>query len=264
MRYLLGVVRITIVFLIIVLGVTLLAVLYPFAGHRHSNGIFVVAKRALLWVVGVRVHGKNFDHIGPGLVMANHRSYLDVLFVPTLKPARIVAKIEVRSWPLIGWAARALGTIWVKRENKNSRMAAREAIIQAVQDGNTVIVFPEGTSWEGPQMLPLKPAMFYEAAQHGFKIYQWSLHFDSAKTAFPIGINFVGHLWAIVTEWRINAYIDVREAPIESMDGDALLEDAQSWWFQSLKQLSDAHPAKHSGYWPDDRLKLPVAQGSRA
>jgi hypothetical protein len=103
-------------------------------------------------------------------------------------------------------------------------------------------------------MLPLKPAMFYEAADHGFPIYQWSLHFDSAKTAFPIGINFVQHLWTICTEWRINAYIRVRKMPLQGTNGDILLEDAKTWWKNSLAELDSLHPATDSGYWPDDRL----------
>jgi 1-acyl-sn-glycerol-3-phosphate acyltransferase len=188
--------------------------------------------------------------------MANHRSYLDVLFVPTSDLFTIVGKAEVKSWPLIGWAAKALGVLWVKRESKESRTKTRDNIIAAIKGGQTVVLFPEGTSWEGPQMLPLKPAMFYESAKHGFDIYQWSLHFDSAKTGFPIGINFISHLWAVCCETKINAYVDVRAVPITHTDGDVLIADAQEWWKQSLLGLSEAYPARDCGYWPDDRLKI--------
>ena len=105
-------------------------------------------------------------------------------------------------------------------------------------------------------MLPLKPAMFYESAKHGFDIYQWSLHFDSAKTGFPMGINFISHLWAVCCETKINAYVEVRAVPISHSDGDVLIADAQEWWKQSLLGLSEAYPARDCGYWPDDRLKI--------
>jgi len=188
--------------------------------------------------------------------MSNHRSYLDVLFVPTSDLFTIVGKAEVKSWPLIGWAARALGVLWVKRESKESRTKTREGIIEAIKDGQTVVLFPEGTSWEGPQMLPLKPGMFYESAKHGFNIYQWSLHFDSAKTGYPVGINFISHLWAVCCVRKINAYVDVRPVPISNPDADALMDDAQEWWKNSLSGLSEAYPARHSGYWPDKRLTV--------
>lgn len=256
MKSVLGFIRVCGVFTIILLGVLSLAVLYPFAGRRIAHRVFMALRWVLLWIVGVKVSGPRFDKIGPGILMANHRSYLDVLFVPTSDLFTIVGKAEVKSWPLIGWAAKALGVLWVKRESKVSRTKTRDNIIAAIKDGQTVVLFPEGTSWEGPQMLPLKPAMFYESAKHGFDIYQWSLHFDSAKTGFPIGINFISHLWAVCCETKINAYVDVRAVPISHTDGDVLIADAQEWWKQSLLGLSEAYPARDCGYWPDDRLKI--------
>jgi len=37
---------------------------------------------------------------------------------------------------------------------------------------------------------------------------------------------------------------------------DALMDDAQEWWKNSLSGLSEAYPARHSGYWPDKRLTV--------
>lgn len=258
MKSILGFIRVCGVFSTILFGVLSLAFLYPFAGRKVAHRLFMALRWVLLWIVGVTVKGARFNSIGPGIIMANHRSYLDILFVPTSEIFTIVGKAEVKNWPLIGLAARALGVLWVKRESKESRTKTREGIIDAVIDGQTVVLFPEGTSWEGPHMLPLKPGMFYESAKHGFNIYQWSLHFDSAKTGFPVGINFLSHLWAVCCEPKINAYVDIRAVPISHNDGEALLIDAQNWWKQSLVGLNKAHPARHSGYWPDHRLNEPV------
>ena len=253
MKYILGTIRVALIFVIILLGILLLAAMYPFAGRRAAHRIFMAIRWALLWAVGVRVHGPKFKNIGPGIIMANHRSYLDVLFIPTSELFTIVGKKEVKSWPFIGWAARALGVIWVKRESKESRTQTRQDILDAVEEGQTVVLFPEGTSGEGPLLLPLKPAMFYESAQRGFNIYQWSLHFDSAKTGFPPGVSFIKHLWAVCSEWRINAYIDVREEPLHMKDGDALIQEASNWWNDSLLKSATKNPARDSGYWPDTR-----------
>ena len=256
MKNILGFIRVVGVFSVILIGVLSLAFLYPFAGRKVAHRFFINLRWVLLWIVGVKVSGPRFDSIGPGILMSNHRSYLDVLFVPTSDLFTIVGKAEVKSWPLIGWAARALGVLWVKRESKESRTKTREGIIEAIKDGQTVVLFPEGTSWEGPQMLPLKPGMFYESAKYGFNIYQWSLHFDSAKTGYPVGINFISHLWAVCCVRKINAYVDVRPVPISNPDADALMDYAQEWWKNSLAGLSEAYPARHSGYWPDKRLTV--------
>src|SRR5210317_2482531 len=253
MKNILGFIRVCGVFSIIFIGVFSLAAMYPFAGRRAAHRIFMAIRWALLWAVGVRVHGPKFKNIGPGIILANHRSYLDVLFIPTSELFTIVGKKEVKSWPFIGWAAQALGVIWVKRESKESRTQTRQDILDAVEEGQTVVLFPEGTSGEGPLLLPLKPAMFYESAQRGFNIYQWSLHFDSAKTGFPPGVSFIKHLWAVCSEWRINAYIDVREEPLHMKDGDALIQEASNWWNDSLLKSATKNPARDSGYWPDTR-----------
>jgi len=254
MRSILAFLRISLVFSIILFGVIILALMMPFASRRVAHAVFISLKGVLLWVVGVRVHGEKFETMAPGMIMANHRSYLDVLFIPTKTLFTIVGKVEVRSWPVIGWAARALGVIWVKRESKESRRATRDYIVKAMQKGETVVLFPEGTSGEGPLLLPLKPGMFFECATHGFPIYQWSLHFDNAKTAFPPGIPFMKHLWLLCKEWHVNAYIEIREEPIHGSDGQALVNDATQWWNSSLTKLNEKYPARNLGFWPDKRL----------
>ena len=248
--------RIILIFIILFFGISVLAVLMPFAARKKAHAIFMLLKGSLLRAIGVKVHGPKMEDIGPGLIMANHRSYLDVLFIPTSELFTIVGKIEVRSWPVIGFASRALGVLWVNRESKESRSQTRESIVNAIHSGQKVVIFPEGTSWEGPLLLPLKPGMFHESAKHNFNIYQWSLHFDNAITGYPPGVSFLNHLWSICKETSINAYVDVREVPVASSSASELLEDCSAWWNESLTKLSEKHPAKNAGYWPDARIKL--------
>lgn len=254
MKAFVGILRILGIVILLLLGLISLFLVSPFRNRSLANSLFLFFKKLLLKVLGVKVHGPKWENLKPGLVMANHRSYLDVLFIPTDRPITFVAKREVRSWPLIGQAAQGLGTIWVKRENKKSRMLTRERILRAIDKGKNVVVFPEGTSWEGPQMLPLKPAMFYESAVRSIPIYQWSVHFDNAKTAFPIGVGFVKHLWSVVTVGTINAYVDLRKEPLLNKDGDALLLEATSWWKTSLRKLYNRVETRDENYWPDERL----------
>ncbi len=248
--------RIILIFIILLLGISILAVLMPFATRETAHAIFMLLKGSLLRAIGVKVHGPKMEGIGPGLIMANHRSYLDVLFIPTSELFTIVGKIEVRSWPVFGFAGRALGVLWGNRESKESRSQTRESIVNAIHSGQKVVIFPEGTSWEGPLLLPLKPGMFHESAKHNFNIYQWSLHFDNAITGYPPGVSFLKHLWFICKETSINAYVDVREVPVASSSASELLEDCSAWWNESLTKLSEKHPARNSGYWPDARIKL--------
>lgn len=259
MRNLVAFFRVSGVLVVLIAGIVALVCTGPFATRRTSHKIYMRFKGVLLRVVGIRVHGDKFDGIGPGLIVANHRSYLDVLFIPTEEFFTIVGKIEVRSWPLIGWAGRALGTIWVKRESKESRSKTKEIISKAVKNGNTVVLFPEGTSWEGPLLLPVRPGMFYEAAQNGFKLYQWSLHFDDATAGFPPKVPFSRHLWELCKRKNVNCYTEVRQVPISNTDGTELLNDAIRWWNDTLRVLNEKYPMKNVGFWPDQRKELGAA-----
>ena len=258
MRKVRAILRILCVFVILIGGIGFLVISAPFASRRVSHKIYMSFKGLLLRVVGIKVHGEKFKTIGPGLIIANHRSYLDVLFIPTNNFFTIVGKVEVRSWPLIGWAGRALGVIWVKRESKSSRSQTKQTITEAVKNGHTVVLFPEGTSWEGPLLMPVRPGMFHEAARHGFRLYQWSLHFDNAKTGYPPGISFAKHLWEICQLKRVNAFVEVRQTPLQGKDGIALCNDAIQWWNKSLIGLNEKFPANDIGFWPDDREPGPA------
>ena len=106
--------------------------------------------------------------------------------------------------------------------------------------------------------MPVHPGMFLEAAKHGFRLYQWSLHFDNAKIAYPPGISFVKHLWQICQLKGVNAYLAVRQAPLKGKDGIALCKEAIQWWDKSLSSLNEKFPVADIGYWPDYREPGPA------
>ena len=258
MRKVRAVLKIICILVILIGGISFLLFSSPFTNRRLSHRIFIKFKALLLSVLSIKVHGEKFEKIGPGLIIANHRSYLDVLCIPTNHFFTIVGKVEIRSWPLIGWAGKVLGVIWVKRESKSSRSQTKQIITEAVKRGDTIVLFPEGTSSEGPLLMPVHPGMFLEAAKHGFRLYQWSLHFDNAKIAYPPGISFLKHLWETCQLNRVNVYIEVRQAPLKGIDGIALCNEAILWWDKSLKSLNEKFPVADIGYWPDYREPGPA------
>ena len=82
----------------------------------------------------------------PCVYIANHKSYLDVIIIASLVPHKIkyLGKAEVFDWPLIGLFARYSGQIPVKREDKESRNRAYELMKESIDNGFSIILFPEG------------------------------------------------------------------------------------------------------------------------
>ena len=103
----------------------------------------------LLFFYGIKKDIKGFypfQHSEPCIYIVNHKSYLDVIIVASLIPHKIkyLGKAEVFDWPLFGLLAKYSGQIPVKREDKNSRNRGYELMREALNDGFSIIIFPEG------------------------------------------------------------------------------------------------------------------------
>ncbi|RLP88058.1 1-acyl-sn-glycerol-3-phosphate acyltransferase, partial [Micromonospora sp. CV4] len=81
------------------------------------------------------------------LLVANHVSWLDILAVLAVAPTRMVAKREIRSWPVVGLLAAAAGTVFVDRSRPRALPATVRRVADALRAGRSVAVFPEGTTW---------------------------------------------------------------------------------------------------------------------
>jgi 1-acyl-sn-glycerol-3-phosphate acyltransferase len=93
------------------------------------------------------------------LIISNHVSWLDVLVITATAPVVFVAKREVVHWPLIGWVARARGTVFVDRERRQKTAEANADIARFLAEGQSIVLFAEGTSSDGNRVLPFRSAL---------------------------------------------------------------------------------------------------------
>jgi 1-acyl-sn-glycerol-3-phosphate acyltransferase len=100
---------------------------------------------------------------GPVLVVANHSSYLDIIVLGSLIRGSFVAKTEVGGWPFFGLLAKLQQTVFVDRKVRNAGVH-RDDIRSRLESGDTLILFPEGTSSDGNRTLPFKTALFSVAS----------------------------------------------------------------------------------------------------
>lgn len=132
----------------------------PVAGtHRPvSPWITVAVCRAALALLGVRVTQRGRPS-PRGAVVANHTSWLDIFVLNSTGPLYFVSKSEVAGWPLIGWLARATGTLFIARDRRQAAAQTR-AFAARLAQGHRMVVFPEGTSTDGQRVLPFKTTLF--------------------------------------------------------------------------------------------------------
>lgn len=150
--------------------------------------------RTMLWSMGVRViidDRRPFAANTRGLVVANHISYLDILAVAVVNPARFVAKCDVMSMPVVSTLARRLGIISIDRSSLRSLPDTVSRAVAELQADNSVAVFPEGTTWCGRAGGDFRPAFFQAAIDAGVPVIPLHVEFTVAGTV-TAAAGFIG------------------------------------------------------------------------
>ena len=110
-------------------------------------------------LLGIRVERRGrLSRIRPTLFVVNHVSYLDISVLGSLIQGSFVAKSEVSSWPFFGWLARLQRSVFVDRR-ANRALERRDAMAARLEAGDSLILFPEGTSGDGNRVLPFKSSL---------------------------------------------------------------------------------------------------------
>jgi 1-acyl-sn-glycerol-3-phosphate acyltransferase len=121
------------------------------SGHSEAAATDVLrrwSRRSWNWFgLDVRVRGEVPD--GPCIYVANHRSYLDIPVLAGSLGTAFMSRADVASWPIVGNAARAIGSVFVERDDTTSRIRAAFALRRRLRAGS-VVVFPEGTTCGTP------------------------------------------------------------------------------------------------------------------
>ena len=124
------------------------------------GAVSIAYSRMVCAMLAVRIHNEGEPpHGRPVLILANHVSWLDILVLTATAPVIFVAKSEVAAWPLIGRVARARGTVFVERQRRRQTAAANAEIARFLGEGQSIVLFAEGTSSDGNRVLPFRSAL---------------------------------------------------------------------------------------------------------
>jgi 1-acyl-sn-glycerol-3-phosphate acyltransferase len=176
------------------------------------------------------------------LMAANHISWIDIHVINAFKPHYFVAKAEVASWPIFGWMAKQLGTLFIERGKPNSiRNMVQEVAVQLNQ--KAICIFPEGTSTDGKQVAPFKSNLFEAAIVADAPVYLMAIqYFDlgaGKKTTAPAFIGDMGLLdsiWNLICSPPICAQISISEKLPALKERKALAEMSQSLIAAQLRE----------------------------
>lgn len=212
MRRVLAPLRIVALLAHIIAGLAITTLAFPWLALPSRNRIVRGWSRVLLAICGVRLRigGAPLDAeiartgIGRGgagrLVLANHISWIDVFAILACVPGRFVAKAEIGRWPLVGWLVTLVGTLYIERGRRHAVAAINHRVRDKLAAGETVAVFPEGTTTDGDKLLAFHSNLVAPAIDAGGEVWPVALRYTergerSTATAFVGDMALVNSLW---------------------------------------------------------------------
>lgn len=179
---------------------------------QHRQRLVRRWTRGLLHILGVRLKTSGQAIRAPALVVANHISWLDIPCLLAAQDVRFVAKTDVARWPLIGWLAGGIGTLFLARGSGAGLVA--DGMTFALVAGERVAIFPEGTSSDGRCVLPFHARLYQAAIRATVPVQAVAIRYPLAPDSTNPLVPFVGHdhfirhLWRLLGEREIVAQLD--------------------------------------------------------
>lgn len=215
--------------------------------------------RHLLRIVGIEVRAHGVPLAAPALLAANHISWLDIPCLLACTDAVFVAKTEVARWPLIGSLAARVGTLFLERGRGADATAAQmTAMLRA---GESVVIFPEGTSTDGRAPRPFHARLFQAAPAAAVPVQSVAIRYPHPTGTHPtvpfIGDDsFVPHLWRLLGEPRIEAeLVFCPPLPVADCDRRTLAKRSRG---RIAEVLAAAHPGPANVTDASSALQAPV------
>ena len=155
---------------------------------------------------------------------------VDILVIHATRHCRFVSKSELREWPLIGTLATGAGTLYIERENRKDAMRMVKEMTRALNSGDVLAVFPEGTTGDGLGLLPFHANLLQSAIDAQAPVQPLALQFIDAQTnEISMAARFVGDdtlvssVWSTLNARRLKAVVNFGE--IEMAQG----QDRRVW-----------------------------------
>lgn len=164
----------------------------------------------------------------PCLFVGNHLSYLDIPLLCGQVPALFLAKKELSRWPVIGNAAKFVGTVFVDRDSQDSRkLSAQKVVEKLAKDKERVVIFPSGTT-SVDENVPWRLGAFRIAVENKIPVQAFRIRYSPESSAFVGDDNFLPHMYRLLKNPEIKASIEFQTPKLIS-DASKDMEKIKAW-----------------------------------
>jgi 1-acyl-sn-glycerol-3-phosphate acyltransferase len=203
----------------------------PFEPLRNSAMHFWSAGSAL--ILNMKMKAVGTPPKAPFIMVANHLSYLDIIPIYLNTNCTFVAKKAVRSWPLIGMMVAAMGVIFVDRSRKRDVIRVNRLLTENLNENQGIVLFPEGTSSGGEQVLPFRSPLLEFPASENIPVHFASISYETSPKDEPAeqSVCFFGkrhsfpeHVFKMAKNRRIECTIRFGEHAVVKSDRKELAD----------------------------------------
>lgn len=205
---------------------------WPAARARWRRRRFGAWGRSVVKILNIDVEVEGSPPDPPFLMVSNHLSYIDIPILCSRLDTIFVSKSDVADWPVIGFLVRHMDTIFVDRNLRRDipRVVAR--LDQALDAGEGVVVFPEGTSSAGADVRPFLPSLLEPAVRQSRGVSTVALSYSTGSGDPPahLGVcwwgdmTFTDHFFRMLAIPGFSARLAFGREPIDGVDRKELAE----------------------------------------
>jgi 1-acyl-sn-glycerol-3-phosphate acyltransferase len=199
---------------------------YFVAKRPWRDFIFRNWAKTIVTILGIKIQTNDIVPATPFFLVSNHLSYLDIVVLASRIDCVFIAKREVASWPVFGLLSRSMNTIFIDRARAADIPRVNALIVETLQSGQNIVVFPEGTSTMGAEILPFRPSLLEPAARGNFPVAYASIHYRTPPDATPAALSvcwwgtmtLVPHLWGVFCLSSIEATLTFGRETLQGND----------------------------------------------
>lgn len=195
--------------------------------------IFSAWSRMFARVAGMKISVVGTPPKSPFLLVSNHLGYVDIPLLRTVCNAVFVAKGEIEHWFLAGKIVRDMGNIFVNRQNRRDIPRASKSVTERLEEGEGVIIFPEGTSTKGEEVLKFNSSFLDFAAQTDLPVHYVAISYRTPNNNPPADTicwwisdeTFFRHLWNLFQIPEFEAIVIFGEEPVQNSNRKELTKE---------------------------------------
>jgi 1-acyl-sn-glycerol-3-phosphate acyltransferase len=204
----------------VIRGIATTVFVFPRVGIASRETLIRSWSTQLLRMMHVEARVEGLPEAGlPGnlLIVANHVSWLDIFVVDSIRPARFIAKAEVKRWPLIGRLVAGCGTLFLDRERRRHAHRVNQEARDVLAAGDTIAIFPEGTTTDGKTVLPFHSSLLQPIIDAQGHVLPVAIRYCALDGTYDEAPVYVGETTFLKSLWRVlgerNLVVEVKLGP---------------------------------------------------